>query len=224
MNGLDNAGKTSILYKQLRGEVIHTAPTIGFNVKTLEFIDGYNLVQFAAWDLGGRVNHRPLQRQYYHGTKAIVFVVDSSDKRRIEEACDELNLLLQEDELRDAVLLVFANKQDLHTAMSVEEVERLLLLEKLRDRQWHIQGCSALTGQGVGEGFKWLKQALNEPGSIGGGRDQKPCESPANSKQEAVSAGQQIRAKGLEPIGDHLGSNAFDTASTASTADTDLAC
>lgn len=41
----------------------------------------------------------------------LIFVVDSNDRERVGEAREELNRMLQEDELRDAVLLVFANKQ-----------------------------------------------------------------------------------------------------------------
>ena len=41
----------------------------------------------------------------------LIFVVDSNDRERVNEAKDELQRMLAEDELRDAVLLVFANKQ-----------------------------------------------------------------------------------------------------------------
>lgn len=41
----------------------------------------------------------------------LIFVVDSNDRERVNEAREELMRMLAEDELRDAVLLVFANKQ-----------------------------------------------------------------------------------------------------------------
>ena len=50
MNGLDAAGKTTILYKLKLGEVVVTIPTIGFNVENLS----YKNFQITAWDLGGR--------------------------------------------------------------------------------------------------------------------------------------------------------------------------
>ena len=65
--------------------------------------------------------------------------------------------MLQEDELRDAVLLVFANKQDLPNAMSVKEVTERLSLNKLTNRKWFIQGCSAPSGDGLYEGLDWLR-------------------------------------------------------------------
>ena len=101
---------------------------------------------------------RPLWRHYYQNTQGIIFVVDSNDRDRIDDSKDyehsakeELNRMLAEDELRDAVLLVFANKQDLPNAMKVQEVTERLGLNKLRNRQWYIQGASAPTGDGLYE-------------------------------------------------------------------------
>jgi ADP-ribosylation factor protein 1 len=54
-----------------------------------------------------------LWRHYYQNTQGLIFVVDSNDSDRIDAARDEMHRMLNEDELRDAVLLVFANKQDL---------------------------------------------------------------------------------------------------------------
>ena len=70
--------------------------------------------------------------------------------------------MLQEEELKDAVLLVFANKQDLPNAMKVQEVTERLGLNKLRNRQWYIQGSCAHTGDGLYEGLDWLSQALSK--------------------------------------------------------------
>ena len=49
-------------------------------------------------------------------------MVDSNDRERIQEGTEELQKMLQEDELRDAVLLLFANKQDLPNAMAISEM------------------------------------------------------------------------------------------------------
>ncbi|XHG06832.1 hypothetical protein AWENTII_010010 [Aspergillus wentii] len=109
MVGLDAAGKTTILYKLKLGEIVTTIPTIGFNVETVE----YKNIQFTVWDVGGQDKIRPLWRHYFQNTQGIIFVVDSNDRDRIVEAREELQRMLNEDELRDALLLVFANKQDL---------------------------------------------------------------------------------------------------------------
>jgi ADP-ribosylation factor protein 1 len=71
------------------------------------------------WDVGGQDKIRPLWRHYFQNTQGIIFVVDSNDRDRIVEAREELQRMLNEDELRDALLLVFANKQDLPVRRNV---------------------------------------------------------------------------------------------------------
>jgi ADP-ribosylation factor-like protein 1 len=88
--------------------VVTTIPTIGFNVESVQ----YGNLNFDVWDLGGQTSIRPYWRSYYANTAAVIFVVDSTDIERLEIAADELASMLNEDELKDAALLVFANKQD----------------------------------------------------------------------------------------------------------------
>merc|ERR1712029_259602 len=97
MVGLDAAGKTSILYKLKLGEIVTTIPTIGFNVETVE----YKNISFTVWDVGGQDKIRPLWRYYYQGTNALIYVVDSNDRDRSEDAREELSKILNEDEMRD---------------------------------------------------------------------------------------------------------------------------
>ncbi|XP_057544466.1 ADP-ribosylation factor-like [Amaranthus tricolor] len=152
MVGLDAAGKTTILYKLKLGEVVTTIPTIGFNVETVE----YRNTGFTVWDIGGQDKIRPLWRYYYQDTQGLIFVVDSNDRERITEARDELHKLLSEDQLKDATLLIFANKQDLPNAMSVAEISDSLALHSLRHRNWYIQSTCATSGEGLYEGLEWL--------------------------------------------------------------------
>merc|ERR1719159_2117209 len=152
MVGLDAAGKTTILYRLKLGEVTATIPTIGFNVETVE----YKNIKFTVWDIGGQDKIRKLWRHYYRGTHGAIFVVDSSDRDRIEDARDELTKMLDEDEMSDAALLVIANKQDLPNAMGSSEVAEKLGLHGLRKRQWSIQSACATTGEGLFEGPEWL--------------------------------------------------------------------
>lgn len=134
MVGLDAAGKTTILYKLKLGEVVNTIPTIGFNVETVE----YKNIAFNVWDVGGQDKIRLLWRHYYTNTQGLIFVVDSNDRERIEENREELHKMLAEEELKDAVLLVFANKQDLPGAMSCPEITDKLGLHTIRGRTWFI--------------------------------------------------------------------------------------
>ena len=103
---------------------------------------------------------RPLWRHYFQNTQGLIFVVDSNDRDRIGEARDELHRMLNEDELRDAVLLVFANKQDLPNAMNAAEITDKLGLHALRQRQWYIQSTCATSGEGLYEGLDWLSSNI----------------------------------------------------------------
>lgn len=109
MLGLDAAGKTTILYKLKLGQDVTTIPTVGFNVETVT----YKNVRFNVWDVGGQDKIRPLWRHYFSGTQGLIFVIDSSDRARIEEARQELHRIINDREMKDSLLLVFANKQDL---------------------------------------------------------------------------------------------------------------
>ncbi|PVU96435.1 hypothetical protein BB561_001167 [Smittium simulii] len=144
--GLDGAGKTTILYRLQVGEVVSTIPTIGFNVETLKY---KNL------KIQGQTSIRPYWRCYYANTDAIIFVVDSVDRDRIGISREELNSMLEEEELNDAILLVFANKQDVTGAMTAAEISESLGLTRLKNRQWAIYRTSAIKGEGLSEGLDW---------------------------------------------------------------------
>jgi len=154
--GLDAAGKTTLLYKLKIAETVHTIPTIGFNVESLE----YRNIHFTMWDIGGQEKIRPLWKHYYHNTDALIYVVDSNDGERMRDAADELQKMLSQDELANTVLLVFANKQDLPQAMSTAEIAQSLGLNDIRNRPWLIQASSATSGDGLYEGLDWMSNAV----------------------------------------------------------------
>ncbi|XP_017761637.1 PREDICTED: E3 ubiquitin-protein ligase TRIM23-like isoform X2 [Eufriesea mexicana] len=157
--GLDGAGKTSIL-SAMRGITLSgpPIPTIGFNVESLEY---KNLV-FTLWDVGGQQKFRPLWKHYYHNTQAVIFVIDASDRSRFKEAQNELSKIVNERELKDALFLIYANKQDIVGCASVEELSDILCLQKLCcGRAWHIQSSSLITNTcGSTQGLDWLTQQL----------------------------------------------------------------
>lgn len=117
------------------------------------------------WDIGGQRTIRPYWRNYFESTDALVFVVDSSDPR-FADARAELEELLQEERLAGATLLVFANKQDLPGARSVDEIREVLGLTEgasmTKGHHWAIQGCSAYTGENLLEGLDWLVDDVGE--------------------------------------------------------------
>merc|ERR1712149_135798 len=150
--GLDNAGKTTILYRLQVGAVVSTIPTIGFNVETVS----YKNLKFQVWDLGGQTSIRPYWRCYYSNTDAIIYVVDSVDKERIGISKTELLTMLEEEELKKAILVVFANKQDLEGCLTVTEVANALGLATLKSRKYQIFKTSATKGEGLDEAMEWL--------------------------------------------------------------------
>merc|ERR1712157_625254 len=121
----------------------------------------YKNISFTVWDVGGQDKIRPLWRHYYQNTQGLIFVVDSNDRDRIEDAREELMKLLPEDAMRDAVVLVLANKQDLPNAMTPAEVTEKLGLYNLRNRQWFLQSACATTGGGLFEGLDWMSRTLS---------------------------------------------------------------
>lgn len=157
MVGLDAAGKTTILYHLKLDQAVNTIPTIGFNVEVIE----YKNITFTVWDIGGQDKIRTLWRLYFQETQGLIFVVDSNDRERMQEAKDELYRLLKEDDLKRAALLVLANKQDLPDAMTASELSERLKLHSLRSRNWYIQSTCALKGQGIFEGLEWLAQQIH---------------------------------------------------------------
>ncbi|CAI0376552.1 unnamed protein product [Linum tenue] len=159
--GLDNAGKTTILYRLQMGEVVSTIPTIGFNVETVQ----YNNIKFQVWDLGLDCYCRPYWRCYFPNTQAVIYVVDSSDTDRIGIAKEEFHAILEEEELKGAIVLIFANKQDLPGALDDAAVTEALELHKIKNRQWSIFKTCAVKGEGLYEGLDWLSNTLKSGGS-----------------------------------------------------------
>ncbi|VDN99492.1 unnamed protein product [Rodentolepis nana] len=155
--GLDGAGKTTILYKLQVGEVVTTIPTIGFNVETVH----YKNLKFQVWDLGGQTSIRPYWRCYYANTDAIIYVVDSMDRDRIGISKQELISMLEEEELKTAVLAVFANKQDIEGCMSVAQIASAFGLTSIKNRTYQIFKTSAVRGDGLTEAMDWLAETLN---------------------------------------------------------------
>lgn len=158
MIGLDGAGKTTILYKLKLNEVVTTIPTIGFNVECVQPVPGLNMT---VWDVGGQTKIRPLWRHYYNNTDGIIWIVDSCDRERFNESCEEFQGVLNDDGMtREVPILVFANKQDLPNAASPAEIVESLKLNFLRNHKWHAQASCAVTGEGIIEGMEIFSQTV----------------------------------------------------------------
>ncbi|XP_018320510.1 ADP-ribosylation factor-like protein 5A [Agrilus planipennis] len=156
--GLDNAGKTTILYQFLMNEVVHTSPTIGSNVEEVVWRN----IHFIMWDLGGQQSLRAAWSTYYTNTEFVIVVIDSTDKERLTIIREELYKMLNHEELQKAGVLIYANKQDIKGSMSASEISRELDLTSIKKQQWHIQSCCALTGEGLYQGLEWIANRLKK--------------------------------------------------------------
>lgn len=162
--GLDSAGKSTLLYKLKYSESVITVPTIGFNVEMIEAKKKQGKVHLTVWDVGGQRNMRHHWKSFHQDTAGLVFVVDSSDRRRLDEARRELEHTLRSELLRGRPVVVLANKQDVNGAATVTEITELFNLKKVcAHRDWFVQPCSAVTGTGLVEGFQRVAHLLKFP-------------------------------------------------------------
>ncbi|KAM4556844.1 ADP-ribosylation factor-like protein 14 [Fundulus diaphanus] len=168
--GLDNAGKSTLLYKLKHNVSVSTVPTIGFNVETLDARKNRKNIAVTMWDVGGQGKMRGHWKEYYQSAAAVVFVVDASDVARLEEARSELEKALRSEHLRGCPLILLANKQDVSGALTVTEMKDKFDMRKMcAGRDWFVQPCSGSTGFGVEEAFRRVVQMVklpSEPGAV----------------------------------------------------------
>ncbi|KAI9764774.1 MAG: ADP-ribosylation factor-like protein 2 [Geoglossum simile] len=158
MLGLDNAGKTTIVKRIMNEDVNTVSPTLGFIIKTIDY-NGYKL---NIWDVGGQKTLRSYWRNYFEKTDALIWVVDATDRMRIDDCREELAGLLLEERLMGASLLVFANKTDVGGCMTREDIQEGLQLDSIKTHKWTIVRCSAITGENLKEGLQWVVQDAKE--------------------------------------------------------------
>ncbi|KAF2551367.1 hypothetical protein F2Q68_00033649, partial [Brassica cretica] len=127
MVGLDNSGKTTIVLKMNGEDTSVISPTLGFNIKTII----YQKYTLNIWDVGGQKTIRSYWRNYFEQTDGLVWVVDSSDLRRLDDCKMELDNLLKEERLAGSSLLILANKQDIQGALTPEEIGKVSVLKLL---------------------------------------------------------------------------------------------
>ncbi|KAM3604730.1 uncharacterized protein V6R79_015579 [Siganus canaliculatus] len=170
--GLDNAGKSTLLYKLKHDTHVCTVPTVGFNVEMFDARKNRKNFAVTMWDVGGQKKMREHWKDFHQDAAAVVFVVDSSDRTRLDEAQSELETVLKSDHLRGRPLILIANKQDVDGAHTVTEITDIFNLKRIcPDRPWFVQPCSATTGFGVEETLSQVVQMVKLPSDTGGVKD-----------------------------------------------------
>jgi len=167
--GLDNAGKTTLLYLLKDDRLNQPQPTLQVNSAEVS-IGG---MRFMTLDLGGHHQARKLWKEYALDVDGIVFFIDVCDRERFEESRYELWSLLKEEHLAECPILILGNKIDrCDSAVSEECIRRYFYLDhqttgkgeiprsELDNRPMELFMCSVLRRQGYIEGFRWLSQYI----------------------------------------------------------------
>ena len=115
------------------------------------------------WDVGGQEKLRSLWRHYYENTDGLIFIVDSADKGRFNEAKRTLQNIVSNDLMKHVPVLIYANKQDMPNAHNASMIADKMGTQYLRNKTY-IQPASALTGDGLYEGLDWLSCAMRDAG------------------------------------------------------------
>ncbi|CAK8698656.1 unnamed protein product [Clavelina lepadiformis] len=131
-----------------------TTPTVGFNFETVR----YKNIDVNIWDTGGQDKIRDLWKHYYEEVDGVLYVVDSTDDQRIDEAKEALHRALRDINLQNAFLCVLANKRDLaDKCMSVDDIKNRLQLSTFpENRKWALKEVSALEGTGLDSVLQWV--------------------------------------------------------------------
>lgn len=158
--GLDAAGKSTVLYKFKFKEPFSTIPTVGFNV---EMIQTEKRLQLTIWDVGGQEKLRSLWCYYFENTDGLVYVVDSTNKATLDESKKEFQRILQNELIKNVPVVLLANKQDIPGALDAEEITRKFNMKRYcSDRDWYVQPCCAISGQGLAEAFSKVSEFVKK--------------------------------------------------------------
>ena len=157
MFGLNDCGKTTILYWALMKEKLRTIPTIGFNVETILTSSG---VKLNVWDIGGNDRLRALWVHYFLDSEGIIFVVDGTNHEQFPTASEAMRSILADNETRGVPVLLLVNKADLPSFVGLGAVVDALEMHRVNDRLWHVHACSGETGEGIMEAIDELARMM----------------------------------------------------------------
>jgi len=163
--GLDNAGKTTLLGALSQDRIKSCLPTLQPNIQEMT-LGG---LTFRTFDMGGHKCARSLWKDYLVDVDIVVFIVDASDRERLQEAKEELDHLLAMEKINDIPFLVLGNKIDRRDALSEQDLREALGLHFTRslkdggklgehERPLEVFMCSIANRRGYAEGFRWVSK------------------------------------------------------------------
>lgn len=134
--------------------------TVGLNIGKIDIEN----VRLNFWDLGGQEELQSLWDKYYAESHAVIYVVDSSDQQRIDESKQAFDQMIGNESLRGVPLLLLANKQDLEDCLSLSAIKSAFQENghQLSMRDCKAMSVSALTGDGVDEGIRWMVKCIKK--------------------------------------------------------------
>ncbi|CAD5117836.1 unnamed protein product [Dimorphilus gyrociliatus] len=162
--GLDSAGKSTVLYRLKFDQYVDNVPTVGFNLEKIRSSAGRSKgTVFQVWDVGGQEKTRSLWKSYSRSADGVLFVVDSADEERLEEARMELHRFANLKESLAVPIMVLANKQDLPSALSADQVGEKLNLNRLpQSKICDILEICAVTGDGLESVFDGILELVTK--------------------------------------------------------------
>ncbi|MHA1339431.1 MAG: ADP-ribosylation factor-like protein [Promethearchaeota archaeon] len=160
--GLDNAGKSSLMRFIKTGNFDHNyfLPTKRYAIHKLILP---NNVRIACWEMPGQKIFRKSWIRSLKGTDLLVFVLDSADRKRFQEAKDAFWSIAERSEVRDKPIVFIANKIDLvENKKELNEIEEYFSLNELSERKWTLKFISLVTKEGIKELIKWIADTIEE--------------------------------------------------------------
>ena len=132
--------------------------TVGCNIGQVDIAR----VRLHFWDLGGQTELQSLWDKYYAECHGVIYMIDSTDKERLEESWRAFDKMIQNEQLKGLPLLVACNKQDLDECLTVPEIKKQFNKSSshIGARNCMATATSALTGEGVHEGINWMRECV----------------------------------------------------------------
>ncbi|HEY0089534.1 MAG TPA: Arf family protein [Candidatus Lokiarchaeia archaeon] len=149
--GLSKVGKTTIVKILQNSYLTNTLPTTNVEVSKINV----NNISIITFDAPGQSKFRELWNPFLKNQDGLVYVLDITNKEQINEAKEVLHNVAMHENLRGLPLLILFNKSDVEEP-DIEEIKRLLCLDKLGDRPMKYFLTSAITRENIKEAFDWL--------------------------------------------------------------------